>query len=173
MRRFAKVLAVLMTLSTTGCATLIMHSGIYGLEELPKLPTRQAVREHLGNPTTSGICPDGRSVETFRIARKLATCSDGPCSSTHRWFDLYMGVITLGVPEAMYTPIALIEHEKSKFEVAFVYGTDDLVVKGPRGISKNTDANAVCMEMERLQESPLPPPSHDETTPIGREESGG
>lgn len=148
MRRFAKVLAVLMTLSTTGCATLIMHSGIYSLEELPKLPTRQAVRERLGQPTTSAICPDGRSVETFRIARKLARCRQGPCSTMDLLGELYMGVLTLGVPEALYTPVALVKHEESKFEVAFVYGTDDLVVEGPRGVSQDTDANAVCMEEE-------------------------
>jgi len=119
---------VALLLTGTGCSALIASRGVSSLPAITTGSTRQEVRQTLGDPDSSETRSDGTRIETYRIRRKVESA----------WGNFWKGpldlsggqaaaiVVPLGLAFEVYaTGKAIVDSEKQKVHIAFVYGPED------------------------------------------------
>ena len=116
-----------------GCSALILyHKSSQGIDSIRTFPlgsARQQVQAKLGNPISSRALPDGGRMDTYEyVVRNPGIARDAPGMAAG-------SVITLGLTEAVFIPMALYQaHQarESRQTATLTYGPDDrLLAYGP------------------------------------------
>jgi hypothetical protein len=114
------VVFLVVLVATTGCSYMIAISGHpYPLGVVQEGATRAEMHDQLGTPAGSGICPDGRPFERYRIRRTM--------EGFRRMYDP-PGDLRSVLLEPLLTPIAAIASEVRRVPVTVVYGPDERVL---------------------------------------------
>jgi hypothetical protein len=140
-RRWLLVLGgAALAVATSGCSVLILNAyqtAGYDWTEIAALQTRGEVHEKLGTPADTFTCPDGTSLDSYHLRKKMAPCSIPGCppsGEAGRYGALILiDVATLGMAEAIGTPGAITaghrqEQLQGKLHVGFAYDTEGRVL---------------------------------------------
>jgi hypothetical protein len=125
--------AVTMLLSGTGCAAMLIgHTGTEKTEiYLPK--QRAEIRERFGQAEKTETFPDGFSLDTYHLRKKVITESvslggsgRGNVDGLFLWLGL--NLMTYGAPEVLAAGVVLEESIRNGYHVAFVYDQEGQIV---------------------------------------------
>jgi len=131
------MIGVTILVSGTGCAaTLIAHTGTE--EPALYLPEQRAeVKERFGQPEKTETLPDGLTIDTYRLRKKLETGSlispganprDGRDAVQLFCYWAMLNLVTFGAPEALAGGVVLYESIHDGYHIAFVYDQEDQIV---------------------------------------------
>jgi len=130
-RRLVAFCGVALVVATSGCSSLLAHSGVSNVRELYQPDTRAAVRAAFGRADETGTCPDGRPVERRSIRQEVPEVWGDVVAAAGRSTDIRDPILVLvssPVIELVAIPIQAYRSEQAKLHYAFVYGADDRVL---------------------------------------------
>ena len=126
-RRFSlATVAIGLLFAGQGCSAVILYQSIGSIREIPLGSPRQKVEARLGKRVSSRPLPDGGSVDTYEYVVR------NPKMAREAFEMAAQSVITLGLTEVAFIPMALYQARKNRQMATLTFGPDDnLIDYGP------------------------------------------